>query len=212
MLRVKICGITQAEDARAAAAAGADAIGLVFHPSSPRAVTRGAARTIAAALPPWVARVGVFVDADPVEVRCTVEDVGLTAVQLHGDETAAYIDRLGLRIPVIKAIAMKDGWERVAECFAHVPILLDHARPDAPGGTGRAWNYARFHRSLRPSWFILAGGLDAANVANAVERLRPDAVDVSTGVESAPGIKDQRKIADFMRAVEPFRAETKGRA
>lgn len=210
MLRVKICGLTRADDARLAAAAGADAIGLVFHEPSPRAVTADVAREIVKTLPPWVARVGVFVNADVDVIRHTVGTVGLTAVQLHGDETVEYVEQLDLRVPVIKAIAMRDGWERLARAFRHGPLLLDHADSVQPGGTGQAWDYARFSADLRPSWFILAGGLDATTVAGAVERLDPDAVDVSTGVESAPGVKSPAKIAAFMRAVAPFRAGGKG--
>lgn len=210
MLKVKICGITRTEDAKAAAAAGADAIGLVFHQPSPRAVTMGTAQKIARTLPPWMAKVGVFVNENPADVRRAVETVGLTAIQLHGEETLEYIDYLNLNIPVIKAIAVKDGWERRLAYYADFPILLDAADPDAAGGTGRVWDHARFDEALRPSWFVLAGGLNPENVAGAVERLRPDAVDVSTGVESSPGVKDAAKISAFMSAVTPFRGVAKG--
>jgi phosphoribosylanthranilate isomerase len=211
MLKVKICGITRTEDARAAAAAGADAIGLVFHQPSPRAVTTVTARQIVSALPPWMAKVGVFVNANPADVRRAVETVGLTAIQLHGEETLEYIEYLNLSIPVIKAIAVRDGWERRLAYYANLPVLLDSARPDAAGGTGEAWDYARFDRELRPSWFVLAGGLNPENVAGAVERLQPDAVDVSTGVESSPGVKDAAKMAAFMSAVAPFRSVAKAK-
>jgi phosphoribosylanthranilate isomerase len=206
MLRVKVCGITRPEDARTAAELGADAIGLVFHPPSPRVVTTAEARAIVRELPPWVARIGVFVNAEPTEVRRAVEVVGLTGVQLHGEETLDYIEFLNLNIPVIKAISVTDGWERQLAYFAALPILLDTAEAGTAGGTGRAWDYTRFRDEHRPSWFILAGGLNPSSVADAVTRLRPNAVDVSTGVETAPGKKDAGKIAAFMGAVAPFRS------
>jgi phosphoribosylanthranilate isomerase len=212
MLRVKICGITRVEDALAAARAGADAVGFVFHSRSPRAITPEKGRSIARELPPWVARVGVFVDAPADEVRGIAAEAGLTAIQLHGDESIKYIHRLGLAVPVIKAIAMTDGWQERAAPFAGLPLLLDHARTDARGGTGEAWDYARLTTEFRPAWFMLAGGLDTGNVAAAVERLGPDAVDVSTGVESAPGVKDPAKIEAFMRALKPWRGGAKGNA
>jgi len=211
MLRVKVCGITRPEDARDAASLGADAIGLVFHAPSPRAVTTDTARAIVRGLPPWVARIGVFVNAEPADVRHAVEVVGLTGIQLHGEETLDYIQFLNLNIPVIKALSVKDGWERQLTYFAELPILLDAAEAGTPGGTGRAWDYTRFRDEFRPSWFILAGGLNPANVAGAVTRLLPDAVDVSTGVESAPGKKDAGKMAAFMRAVAPFRSGSRAK-
>jgi len=208
MLRVKICGVTRPEDAVAAAALGADAIGLIFHPSSPRYVDIDRARRIVGSLPPWVARVGVFVDREPDDVRETVRSVGLTAVQLHGDEDRAYVDELRLTVPAIKAIRVTTGWQERLTEFVGLPILLDHGRSGTPGGTGERWNWDDFARAARPVYFILAGGLTPENAGEAIARLRPDAVDVATGVEQKPGVKDPDKLRRFFAAVQPFRMPT----
>lgn len=205
MLRVKICGVTRPEDAIAAAALGADAIGLIFHPSSPRYVDVDRARQVANSLPPWVARVGVFVDREPDDVREIVRSVGLTAVQLHGDEDRAYVDELRLTLPAIKAIRVTTGWQERLTEFAGMPILLDHGRHETPGGTGARWNWDDFAGAVRPAYFILAGGLTPENAGEAIARLRPDAVDVATGVEQKPGVKDPDKLRRFFAAVQPFR-------
>jgi phosphoribosylanthranilate isomerase len=198
---VKVCGLTRVEDGRAAAAAGADAVGFVFWPRSPRVVAPERAREIASALPPFVARVGVFVDEDPAAITRIAQQVGLDVVQLHGDEPLADLDRLPRR--VVKALRLGDGARAAIGAWSArgAGILLDAGMPGQPGGTGRRldWPAVRALRDSAP-WLMLAGGLDASNVAEAIRVASPDAVDVSSGVESAPGVKDPERVAAFVRA------------
>jgi phosphoribosylanthranilate isomerase len=197
---VKICGITSVGDAQAAVRCGADAIGLVLWAGSPRAVTMQAARQIAAALPPFVARVGVFVDASPEDVRSAVRLIGLDAAQLHGGEDVdRYVD-VGTRL--IRAVSIEDAAAREAarRLPPGVMPLVDSADPVLKGGTGRVtdWEEAARLASERP--IVLAGGLTALNVAEAVRRVRPWAVDVSSGVEAAPGRKSVERLEAFFSA------------
>lgn len=197
--RVKICGITRPEDAQAAAAAGADAIGLVFYRPSPRHVDIGRARAIVAALPPFVARVGLFVDAAPEEIEEVLAAVAVDVLQFHGRETPEDCGRYGL--PYLKAIAMGEGADlREAESryAAAQGLLLDSHRQGRPGGTGRVFDWGCVPRDLAKP-VILAGGLSVDNVAAAIAQVRPYAVDVSGGVETAPGIKDERRMREFCR-------------
>jgi phosphoribosylanthranilate isomerase len=203
-LAVKICGITSVEDARVAVEAGADAEGFVLWPKSPRYVTVAAARAIAATLPPFVHRVGVFVDASLEEMRTAADAIGLDVLQLHGNEDLESLGPLPRR--AIKAVRVGPGFDP-AEARRYegrtAGVLLD-TRVDGsglPGGTGRSfdWSLARDLRQ-RSSYLVLAGGLTPDNVAEAVAAVRPDAVDVSSGVESAPGRKDPQKVRAFVRA------------
>ncbi len=197
--RVKICGITRPEDAQAAAAAGADAIGLVFYRPSPRHVDIARARAIVAALPPFVARVGLFVDAAPEEIEEVLAAVAVDVLQFHGRETPEDCGRYGL--PYLKAIAMGEGADlREAESryAAAQGLLLDSHRQGRPGGTGRVFDWGCVPRDLAKP-VILAGGLSVDNVAAAIAQVRPYAVDVSGGVETAPGIKDERRMREFCR-------------
>jgi phosphoribosylanthranilate isomerase len=203
---VKICGITSVEDARMAAGAGADAIGLVLWPGSPRTVDLQAARAIAEALPPLVHRVGVFVNPTHAEVERAVEAVGLDVVQLHGDEPPEFCRDMPRR--VLKAVRVGRGFRPEDalryEGFAS-GLLLDTRCDEAgapPGGTGRAfdWTLARAVRE-RAAYLVLAGGLTPETVARAVAEVGPDAVDVSSGVEGAPGRKDPVRVRAFVRAV-----------
>ncbi|PKQ15650.1 MAG: phosphoribosylanthranilate isomerase [Actinobacteria bacterium HGW-Actinobacteria-7] len=199
--RIKICGLTRAEDVRAAVEAGADAVGFVFAPSS-RQVTLDDAARLAAAVPPPVARVGVFVDASFEEVESAVRVVGLTAVQLCGSETPEFCS--GISVPVIKA-------SRVGTAFAWTALepyrgqaaaqLLDTYVSGKMGGTSKTFAWNDIGES--PGWasLFVAGGLTPSNVAEAVRAMRPFAVDVSSGVESAPGLKDPSLIAAFCAAV-----------
>ena len=200
-VRVKICGITRIEDARAAVAAGADALGFVFYPRSPRFVAPPVVADIVRALPPFVATVGLFVDAAPADVRAVLDVVPLTLLQFHGDETDDFCAQFGT--PWIKALAVRPDRDVQADMALHpraCGILLDAWHPDLKGGTGQRFEWARFPREPgRP--LILAGGLTPANVAEAVAVTRPYAVDVSGGVEVAKGIKDAALIKAFVDAV-----------
>ena len=200
-LFVKVCGITSEEDVRAAAAAGADAIGLVFWPNSPRAVGIEAARRIAAAAPPSVVRVGVFVDAPAEEIGRTVEAVGLDLVQLHGDERPELLERLPRRAWKVLRVGAELTAGDVAPWARAAGLLLDARVEGTLGGTGRSfdWTLAAAVRE-RIGFLVLAGGLEARNVGRAVELVRPDGVDVSSGVESAPGRKDVAKLRAFVEA------------
>lgn len=200
--RVKICGITRVEDARAAADAGADAIGLVFYQRSPRHVTVDAAVDIAAAVGPFVTTVALFVNPDAALVEEVVRRVRPGLLQFHGDEDGDFCDRFGQ--PWIKAIRMKPGGDPVVE-MAKFPnasgFLFDAWSPDAYGGTGTTFAWERI-ADLGGFPLILAGGLTPDNVGEAVRLLRPYAVDVSGGVETAPGIKDAGKVGRFITAVK----------
>jgi len=209
MVRIKICGITRPEDAILALDAGADAIGLVFA-RSPRQVSIRQARQIVAAMPPFSFVVGVFVNARPATVLRTVEEVGLSAVQLHGDESPDQLAKLqGVRI--IKALRVRDGrfldmLRRYRDAGVSA-LLLDAFSPKARGGSGRRfdWDLVAGAREggamddLPP--LILAGGLTAQNVAAGIRKVRPWGVDVSSGVEDEPGVKSVEKIARFIAAV-----------
>lgn len=206
---IKICGITSVEDGVAAARAGADAIGFVFVPGSPRCVSVETARAISRALPPFVLRVGVFADLPPAEVERIASDVALDVVQLHGDETPEQVASLQRR--AIKAVPVDDAFtagDALRFEGRAAGILLDtRATPGGiTGGTGRTfdWSRAREVRE-RASFLVLAGGLTPENVGVALTAVRPDAVDVSSGVESAPGKKDADKVRAFIHAVRNSR-------
>jgi phosphoribosylanthranilate isomerase len=200
-VRSKICGITRIEDALAAAEAGADAIGLVFYAKSPRAVTAAQAREIVAALPPFVTSVGLFVNASRCELNEILEVVPLDLLQFHGDETPA--DCEGFHRPWIKALRVRPGDDLEAACKLYSGargILLDTFVAGVPGGTGEAFDWSLVPARLSKP-IILAGGLHAGNVGEAIARVKPYAVDVSGGVEAAKGIKDPAKVDAFMAAV-----------
>ncbi len=198
--RVKICGITREADLQAAVRAGADAVGLVFYPRSPRHVTPDRAARLTALLPPFVSAVGLFVNSDRAFIERTVARCRLDVIQLHGDETPEMCQ--GLPRPVLKA--MRVAGARDLEGLDRYPVqglLLDAKRIGHYGGTGHRfdWSLLEGFRSPRP--LLLAGGLNGDNVAEAIQRVRPHAVDVSSGVESAPGIKDEGRIDHFMQRV-----------
>ncbi|AVB19536.1 MULTISPECIES: phosphoribosylanthranilate isomerase [Pseudomonas syringae group] len=200
-VRSKICGITRIEDALAAAEAGADAIGLVFYPKSPRAVTVLQARAIIAALPPFITTVGLFVNASRCELNETLDAVALDMLQFHGDETPEECD--GYHRPYIKALRVKAGDDIAQACRTYRNargVLLDTYVEGVPGGTGETFDWALIPDNLDKP-VILAGGLTSANVAQAIAQVRPYAVDVSGGVEKSKGIKDREKILAFMSAV-----------
>ena len=207
--RVKICGITRPDDGRHAARAGADAIGLVFYPPSPRYVSPRQAADIVAALPPFVTTVGLFVDAPPEQIAALLEQVPLDMLQFHGDESPEYC--AAFQRPWIKALRMRDGVDPRAEAERYGAagargLLVDSYVPGVPGGTGERFDWDRLPAD--PSLpLVLAGGLDPANVAQAGRRGRPWAVDVSGGVEvlgvdgrRQGGIKDPGAVSAFIRA------------
>ena len=199
--RVKICGITREEDALAAARSGADAVGLVFYEKSPRHVGIAQAAQLAAALPPFVSAVGLFVNADAALVREVLQRVPLDVLQFHGDETPEYCAQFAK--PYLKAIRVKAGVDLLqcaSDFQAAKGLLLDAHVDGIPGGTGATFDWTLIPQNL-PLPVILSGGLDAGNVAAAIKQVRPYAVDVSSGVEVAKGIKDAAKIAAFINEV-----------
>ena len=197
---VKVCGITRLEDAEAAINAGASALGFIFWPGSPRFIDPHHARTIVAALPPMVTTVGVFVNQPPDYVNGVASLVRLGAVQLHGDETLN--DLKDIPRPILKAVPVQPDVELdVAQWPARVTLLLDVKDPERRGGTGLTidWTAAAAIAAKRRS--ILAGGLTPDNVVEAVRRVRPFGIDVSSGVEQKPGIKDHGRIRALFEAL-----------
>lgn len=201
--RIKICGITREEDLAVAVAAGADALGFVFYPPSPRYVTPQRAAKLLAAVPAFITRVGLFVNEPAEKVREILTQASLDLLQFHGDEDAAYCAGFGK--PWIKAARVKAGFDLLeyASAFADAPgvcgLLLD-AHVEGYGGGGQCFDWSLIPQSL-PLPVILSGGLHPGNVAEAVRVVRPWAVDVSSGVESARGIKDAQKITEFIAGV-----------
>ncbi|MEW5887916.1 MAG: phosphoribosylanthranilate isomerase [Pseudomonadota bacterium] len=199
--RVKICGLTRPDQARAAAALGADAIGLVFYPPSPRHLDWEQARQVAAAVAPFVTVVGLFVNAEPATVREALREVPqLQLLQFHGEEDEAYCRAFGR--PYIKAARVRPELDLIeyALSFPTAQGLVLDAFVEGYGGGGQTFDWSLIPARL-PLPIILSGGLDPQNVAQAVRALRPWAVDVSSGVEAAKGIKDERKMAAFIAGV-----------
>lgn len=205
-LRVKICGITNDEDARRAIRHGADALGFVMWEGSPRCVTVEQVAAVTKTLPPFVWKVGVFVNATPDEVEFATAMGRLDVAQLHGDEDVEKYRHLAVRI--IKGIGMAgaDDVQRALALPADVMPLLDARDPILHGGTGKqaSWTHAAEVARARPT--ILAGGLNAENIVDAVETVRPWGVDVSSSLEDSPGVKNAKKLAVFFAAVEPVRS------
>ncbi len=201
-VRVKICGITRGEDAAAAVAAGADALGFMFFEGSPRCVSHEQAAAIISALPPFVARVGVFVNPAEAEVRSAIAEGGIDTLQFHGDEAPEFCRRFGL--PVIKAFRVQDESSlQPLTQFTTETWLLDSFVPGQHGGTGAVFNWDLAAQAVRRGGrVILAGGLTPENAADAVRRVRPYALDVSSGVESSPGKKDAAKLRAFITAAK----------
>jgi phosphoribosylanthranilate isomerase len=201
--RIKICGITREEDLAVAVAAGADALGFVFYAPSPRHVTPQRAAQLLARVPAFVSRVGLFVNELPETVRAVLAQAPLDLLQFHGDESPAYCAQFGR--PWIKAARVKPGLDLLeyaamfAEAGGAVGLLLD-AYVEGYGGSGKTFDWSLIPSSL-PLPVILSGGLHPGNVAAAVRSLRPWAVDVSSGVERAKGIKDDQKIIEFIAGV-----------
>lgn len=199
--RIKICGITRPEDALAAAAAGADAIGFVFYAKSPRAVTIAQANAIINQLPPFVTRVGLFVDASQQELDSVLDQVELDVVQFHGNETLAQCESAGKEY--MKAVRVQDTADILAAIEQYPSasaLLLDTYHPSLPGGTGETFDWDKIPSNMSKP-FVLAGGLTPDNVAQAIRAVSPYAVDVSGGVEQSKGIKSAEKITAFVAAV-----------
>jgi len=202
MTRSKICGITRVEDARSAAASGADALGLVFYGKSPRHVTVPQALELAKAIPPFVTVVGLFVNPTEDEVRNVLRQVPLDVLQFHGEEPPEFCAQFAR--PYLKAVRVRPGVDLV-QCAARYQsaqgLLLDAFIEGTHGGTGASFDWSLIPHDL-PLPVILSGGLDAGNVAAAIKQVRPYAVDVSSGVEAAKGIKDAAKVAAFINEVK----------
>lgn len=199
--RVKICGLTRPEDIDAAVASGADAIGLVFYPPSPRSVSIEQARVLAARIPAFVTVTGLFVNPALEDVEEVLNHVSLDLLQFHGDESPAFCESFGRRW--IKAIRVREPGqiETAFDEYANAAgLLVDAWDPQRYGGTGQSFNWELIPRE-RPMPLILAGGLSSANVSGAIRQVRPWAVDVSGGVESAKGEKDATKLTEFFNEV-----------
>ena len=206
--RVKICGFTRVDDALSAANLGVDAIGLVFYEPSPRHVTIEQARAIVAVLPPFVTVVGLFVNAQQADVNQLINQLALDVLQFHGDEDQLFCS--SFRLPYIKAVRVQQGSDiiQAAHAFSDAQgLLLDAWHPDVQGGTGLQFDWSIVADDLTQELalpLILAGGLDADNIYTAIETTQPYAVDVSSGVESAKGIKDSLRMTDFLKEVYRF--------
>jgi len=198
--RVKICGITRAQDLAAAAAAGADAIGLVFYPHSPRCLSRERARALRREAPPFLSTVALFVNAPEADVRRVVDEVRPDALQFHGEETADYCASFGL--PYVKTCRVRQGVDLLEywRPYWGASGWLADAYVEDYGGTGKCFEWSLVPR-MRGRPLILSGGLTSANVREAIRAVQPWAVDVSSGVESAKGIKDAARIAAFITEV-----------
>lgn len=201
-VRVKVCGITRCEDAETAVRLGADAVGFVFWPHSARYINPDMAHQIAVNIPPFVCTVGVYVDPDAAWVEETMQAAQLNLLQFHGDESPEFCNQFSR--PYIKAIRVKQDTDllQYAERYSAAKgLLLDTYAANMPGGTGHVFDWHLIPQHL-PLPLILSGGLNPDNVAMAIQQTRPWAVDVSSGVEAAKGIKDEKKIFAFMQGVK----------
>jgi phosphoribosylanthranilate isomerase len=199
--RIKICGITRPEDAKAVVDAGADAIGLVFYPPSPRAVSIQQAQEVVADVPAFVTVTALFVNPSVEEVQSVLDGVRIDLIQFHGDEDDDFCRQFGH--PYIKALRVRQASDVVALCLrfpSALAVLLDSYKPGVPGGTGETFDWSLVPETP-PKPIILAGGLDPENVNHAIDVVHPYAVDVSGGVEAAKGIKDHGKITEFVNEV-----------
>lgn len=204
--RVKICGLTRTEDVQAACEAGADAIGLVFYPPSPRAVTVEQARLILLDVPPFVTVTALFVNPTVAEVQTVLTQIpAISLLQFHGDETPAFCRQFGRAY--IKAIPMRDDVDLAQQALLYedaLGLLVDTYKPGVPGGSGESFDWHRLPQSLSKP-LILAGGLTPNNVAEAIQQVAPFAVDVSGGVEASKGVKNTAKVIAFMASVASAR-------
>jgi phosphoribosylanthranilate isomerase len=203
-IKIKICGITNLEDALVAVEAGADALGFVFYTKSPRCIEPGVAKRIIAQLPPFVLPVGVFVNQDQETIRQVFDECGLAFAQLHGDETPIFCDYLGR--PVLRALRLRDRGSllALAEYKGRVGVrgfVVDAFSSEAYGGTGQTVDWTLAREVAKSAPILLAGGLTPSNVQEAIRQVQPYGVDVSSGVEDRPGKKDHEKVRAFTQAV-----------
>lgn len=201
-VKIKICGITRVEDAAAAVEAGADALGFMLYNKSKRFVTLEQAASIASTLPPFVTRVGVMVNPDEKDVRLAISEAGMNCIQFHGDEPPDWMSRFP--VPAIKGFRIRDRESliRLPQYDGAAAWLLDSFVAGELGGTGHQFNWdLAIEASKAGKPIILAGGINPQNIAQAIDRVQPYAIDLASGVESSPGIKDHQKIRDLMKAV-----------
>jgi phosphoribosylanthranilate isomerase len=209
-IQIKICGVTNANDARACVELGADMIGFNFSPASPRFIEPAIVRVIVDVLPARTRSVGVFVDADPTEIRKLAKTAGVRCVQLHGHITPEGCNELAHEFRVIRAFSTDPRFEpEQTAAFRHCDVLIDAYHPELRGGTGQTCDWSAARAAMHYTRFlILSGGLDSHNVDEAIAAVRPHAVDVCSGVESAPGVKDHRALEQFISAVRATSAMT----
>jgi len=202
-IQIKICGVTNARDAKTCVELGADMIGFNFYPASPRYIEPTIVRGIVDALPARTCAVGVFVDADPAEIRKLTKIAGVRCVQLHGHTTPESCNELAREFRVIRALSTDTQFEpEQTAAFPECDVLIDAYHPELRGGTGQTCDWSAARAAMRHTRFlILSGGLDAQNVGRAIAAVTPHAVDVCSGIESAPGVKDHDAIKDFIAAV-----------
>lgn len=205
MLKIKMCGMTRRQDVLEAVRLGVDAVGVVLYEPSPRYVTPDDARLLVADLPDRVDRVGVFVSASAEQIAAAVKTAALSTVQLYDGPSQKELERAGCAVPIIRALKADIGLADALTKCADLTVLLDAPGGTLAGGTGTTWDWSLLDRVVRPRYLMLAGGLHAGNVHEAVTRARPDAVDVSSGIESSPGVKDAARMAAFVSACAPFR-------
>ncbi len=202
-VRVKICGTTSLKDALLAVESGADAVGFIFYKESPRNISQKDVKEIVVQLPPFVESIGVFVNETSDKVNRIAEQCRLTAVQLHGDESPAFCRRIKRR--VVKAVRVKDAESlKGMSDFDVSGFLLDAYNEESRGGTGRVFDWNLALRAKKQGPVIIAGGLNPYNVYTAIHRVKPYGVDVCSGVEKSPGVKDPEKISEFIKAVRKF--------
>jgi phosphoribosylanthranilate isomerase len=207
---IKVCGLTRQADALVAVEAGATALGFVFWPQSPRAVSPATARAIISTLPPGILSVGVFVNETVDGIRTAVAASGVGMVQLHGDEGASYA--VALAWPLIRACGVEEAEAAIADWPGDVTLLVDAGDPVRRGGTGRQVDWSRAAEIAQRRRMLLAGGLTPENVSAAIRAVRPYGVDVSSGVEAAPGVKDAGKVARFVTSARAALAAAGERA
>ena len=200
-VKVKICGMTSLKDTLLAVEGGADAVGFIFYKKSPRAVSAKTVKSIVSALPPFIETVGVFVNESAEKINRVAESCNLSAVQLHGDESPAFCKKI--RRKVIKAVRVKgrESFDGLSS-YKVSAVLLDSHCEERQGGTGETFDWRLVSAGKKFAPVILAGGLDPSNVAHAIQKVKPYAVDVCSGVERTPGVKDPARLKAFIKAVK----------